>query len=159
MSDMADDRQFTHIRLDDKTYMVQWLGEPCTKAERRYGGNLYVVGHEFGPTHLIGARHFEAAYEWYLDNLIPMASEYVYIAYDFPSMGSMDKFSALHRKDPAAAYAWVKAEGIELNTDGITVPTDFPELIEGYEYQPNATGSGIVDVGVHVWFRVLGVEV
>jgi hypothetical protein len=30
---------------------------------------------------------------------------------------------------------------------------DAPELIEGYEYQSNASGTGIVDVGHYAWMR------
>jgi len=87
-------------------------------------GQWYLFGHEFGPVWLIRADSFQSAWEIAIDESPTIDVDDIHEAYDM----SKDEFEA-------KSHA-------ERNEDG-----DWPDLVEGYEYQSNATGSGIVNVG------------
>lgn len=160
---MAD---YTRVRFNNRIEKVQWLGDPVSKDDRRYGYALYYVGNEYGLTHLIGARSDDLAYEYYVDSL--RAETDLHSAYGFPNGKTFNQFTRLHKQDPDLAYAWVKKYNsvcrnwmsdrkatkrhteIELNTDGITVPDDYPMLIEGYEMD---SGGDVKSPGYNVWMN------
>ena len=73
------------------------------------------------PTRIISADTWEGAYDACLDDLPTIEPSEVFEAYGFEDQASFDR-------------------EVELNPDRI-------ELCEGYRYQPNATGTGIVNVG------------
>jgi hypothetical protein len=61
-----------------------------------------------------------------------------------------DAFNSLfHSDQKEKAWAIAKVDGIE--GEGVSVPDDYPYVIEGYEQQSNSSGTGIVDVGHYVW--------
>lgn len=166
------EKENTAIRFNGSVHKVKFLGYPVSPGSNSYGLKLYVMGNEYGPTHLIGAYGDTSAYELYIDDLTELDDSEIYQAYGFPSDRYMQQFTRLHNQDPALAYAWVEKYNsncwnwkqypysvrdkvkhtlpIELNTDGITVPTDMPDLIEGYEY---GTGGNIVSTSGYEWMR------
>lgn len=86
---------------------------------------VWIAGHEFGPTHIILASSFESAWDEWLDAQPTIDEEEVPEAFGF--YGD-DAHEALRH-------------------------AECPNLVEGYEHQPNATGTGIVDVGLYAWMR------
>ena len=76
---------------------------------------------EYGISYLIIAPDFDSAYEEYLDNT-----------------------QTIDTTELPEAYGLSDEEYLDLLTDE---NSEFPELVEGYSYQPNATGTGIVWVG------------
>jgi hypothetical protein len=165
---MTDDKVYTHVRFNGEVSKVEWLGDPVSKGDREYGYSLYYMGNEYGLTHLIGARSDSDAYEYYVDSLCAEDDEYIHRAYGFPNDKTFKQFARLHKQDPQAAYNWVEKYNsvcrnwmsdrkattrhteIELNTDGITVPTDRPMWLEGYEMD---SGGDIKYVGDNVWMH------
>jgi hypothetical protein len=114
---------------------------------------FFAIGHEFGASHLVHASDYESAWEVWLDEQDTIPESEVAEAY-----GLHDEFRVEYQKtDPAPAWhereaydAW-KARFdaaclVELRREGAE-----HELIEGYEYQSNASGTGIVDVGHYSW--------
>lgn len=86
-------------------------------------GPLWIYRDAGGLIAIVRARVWMDAYESVLDEILaPIPPEDVHEAYDFRSNAELD--------------AAVKA-GKE------------PILIEGYEYQPNATGTGIVSIDLN----------
>ena len=93
-------------------------------------GDLYVYGQEYGPICLIRANSWEAAYEIAIDESPPVALDDVHEAYGFDTQAELD-------------------DARRANPDG------GPELAEGYQYQTNATGTGIVNSGYYEWLNTL----
>lgn len=91
-------------------------------------GPLWLCGNEHGATMVIRAMSFSDAWEIMVDEMKPIDACEVPEAYGFASQDELD-----------AAVA-----------DG-----EWPDLVEGYEYQSNVTGTGIVDVGHYAWLREL----
>ncbi len=102
-------------------------------------GPLWLFGHEFGVAMVIRAQSFESAWEIAIDEspVIPDTLSDICEAYGY--------YGPECRND--AGELWEDAVRAAENCE------NFPELIEGYEYQSNATGSGIVDVGHYAWLR------
>lgn len=108
-----------------KTIETSWL-------EHR---TLWVFGREWGPDALVGALGCDAAYEKWLDEQPAIPEDEIPEAYGFYGDNA---------KQDLEQVLWGATEGL----------CDYPELMEGYAYQPNAgQGSGIVDVGHYLWFR------
>jgi hypothetical protein len=99
-------------------------------------GPLWVYGHEFGPMMIIRAKSFETAYEIAIDESPTIPVEEVPEAYGFYGENAKAELDA----------AVTKAR------DGIG---EYPELIEGYQYQSNCSGTGIVSVGHYEWLQEL----
>jgi hypothetical protein len=169
---MTDDKRYTRIRFNFDVVKVEFL-------EASHGGKLYLAGHEWGVTHLIKAANESDAHAEWLDNQPTVPEDELYEAYGFPTNELYDRFCELSKAGLDAAYAWVKWwnedeqsprnkcvhnvmnictypnrwQEIELNTSGITVPNDFPMLIEDYDYQPNFSGTGVVNIGQYHWMK------
>jgi hypothetical protein len=75
----------------------------------------------------IRARSYESAYEVFLDEFAWRISE----------------------DDLPEAYGLSKQEFEQFNDRLGCCPGEYPDLIEGYHYQPNATGTGIVSVDLN----------
>ena len=160
---MSEDKTYTRIRWNRDVVKVQFL-DASTGDDK-----LYVVYNGFGCTHLIKARSFTDAWDEWLDNEPTIPERRVFEAYGFPTEELYDRFcDELSEVGLESAYAWVESfnanlndedswKKIELNTGRITVPDDYPKLIEGYELQPNSSGTGIVDVGHYTYMIELKV--
>lgn len=96
-------------------------------------GKLYLFGNEFGPTWVIRARSLETAYDIWLDEQPTVPKDELYLAYGFSSEKAFNDLMKAHPEYPLS-------------------------LPKGYEYQPNASGTGIVEVGYYEWFRELTQE-
>lgn len=115
----------------------------------------YVLGHEYGATHVIRARGESSAYEIWVDEQATIAPDEVHEAY-----GAFDKLvewlvergheNTSTLRGFANRYASLFfALSIAKGTDNVL--DEWP-LIEGYEMQSNSTGTGIVNVGHYAWF-------
>jgi hypothetical protein len=54
---MTDDKRYTRIRFRGSVVKVEFIDEGWD------GHPLFVIGNEFGPTHLIRSQHLSSAYE------------------------------------------------------------------------------------------------
>lgn len=150
----------THGRFD--TYPLRWYDDG--------DGPLWLFGFEFGPSMVIRARHFETAWEIMLDESKAIPKDEVPEAYGIPDF-LRDKFELEHPNPMREGTKWarfwraIEKRGeahsevytrIMRRLDKLARDSDeeYPELIEGYEYQPNAgRGTGIVSVGEYAWLR------
>jgi len=90
-------------------------------SDNPYGGVMYITV----------ARNIEEAIEAIYDELPPIDKSELYEAYGFDSQEEYE----IANKAYAANVR-----------DGEGKAFDWPELAEGYAYQPNATGTGIVSI-------------
>ena len=141
---MSDDKCYTHIRFRGSVVKVEFIDEGWD------GFPLFVIGHEFGPTHLIRANHLSSAYEVWVDEQPTVPVEDLWEAYGFNSEESYNEFCSLFNQG-LKEEAWVIAKNDGIEGEGVSVPDDYPYVIEGYEQQSNSSGTGIVDVGHYVW--------
>lgn len=86
---------------------------------------IYSEGH--GPRMVVRALSFDKAYEIILDELPPIPQEDLPEAYGYYGAGAEICFQ----------------DAVSAATLGIF---EYPELVDGYRYQPNATGTGIVEL-------------
>lgn len=91
-------------------------------------------GHSDCPGLIIRARSFELAYEIAIDEAATIPESEVPEAYGF--YGEHAALELRHAVEHADAGAG-----------------EYPELVDGYEYQSNASGTGIVNVGHYAWLR------
>jgi hypothetical protein len=141
---MSNDKRYTRIRFRGSVVKVEFIDEGWD------GCPLFVIGHEFGPTHLIRAQHLSSAYEAWVDEQPTVSVEDLWEAFGFNSEESYKEFCLLFDQGmKEEAWAIAQADGIE--GEGVSVPDDYPYVIEGYEQQSNSSGTGIVDVGHYVW--------
>ena len=102
--------------------------------------NVWVYSNEFGPTMIIQADTFEGAYETMLDESQDIPEEEVPEAHGMTT----EEWEAL----------------IAASDDGQDV--EWPELIEGYQHQPNCDTTGIISVGHYEsltpWTKDCGVK-
>ncbi len=97
-------------------------------------GPLWLSGDDHGARLVLRAQSFEDAWGIMVDESTPIPESDVPEAYGFYGPhAALDLRQAVERADAG---------------DG-----EYPDLIEGYEYQPSATGTGIVDLGHYVWMR------
>ena len=94
-----------------------------------FGYPLWLYGQEYGPTMLIAAGSFEDAYEIAMDESKTVSEDDLYEAYGFDTQAEYDKWTAERDED------------------------DYRDLAEGFQYQSNSTGTGIVNVGYYEWLR------
>ena len=139
--------KFTRIRFYDRVEKVQFL-DPGSPGDR-----LFVMGEQFGVTHLILAGCMEDAYDEWMDSQPTIPASELWQAHGFSSPETYQEFCRLfemqHKEE---AWAIAKSEGIEGGS--VTVPEDFPALIEGFEYQPNFSGTGVVNVSEYLWIHL-----
>ena len=125
---------------------------------------FFLAGQEFGATHLIHSSSYESAYEAWVDESLTISEEELTEAYGLPDSPEMEAWKETH---PAPPYyqqeqwkAWCEALDLEekrvfkqWGDDAQAGLRDHPDLIEGYEYQSNSSGTGIVDIGHYFWQR------
>jgi hypothetical protein len=125
---------------------------------------FFLAGFEFGATHLIHASSWEAAYEAFIDETEPIPVSELAEAYGVPDSPEMEAWKETH---PAPPYyqqeqwkAWCEALDLEekrvfkqWGDDADARLREHPDLIEGYQYQSNSTGTGIVELGHYFWQR------
>jgi hypothetical protein len=72
-----DDKRYTRIRYGyDRTIVkVEFIDEGWD------GCPLFIIGHEFGPTHLIRAKSFDIAWEAWVDSQAPVSEDDLWEAY------------------------------------------------------------------------------
>lgn len=123
--------------------------------------SFFLAGFENGPQMLIHARSFEAAWEAWIDELPTIPESEIPEAY-----GMCDEFRDEYEKtDPCPPFrggavgegydAW-QARFHAAAIKELREREDAGEevrLEEGYEYQSNASGTGIVDVGHYAWMN------
>lgn len=107
-------------------------GSPVEVVDEGYGSGdtVYLYGDETGTRLVVVAQSWEDAYEAAIDSRPTIPKDEVYEAYGFDS--------------PEEMAAW---EG-EYAREG-----EYRELEEGYQYQSNASGTGIVNAGHYEWSR------
>ncbi len=96
-------------------------------------GTLWLYGHEYGPTMLIRAEGVESAHSIAIDASKTINADEMWEAYGF---------------DNEAAYQERVTQLANPYNDG-----EYPDLSEGYQYQSNSSGTGIVNVGYYEWYR------
>jgi|SRR5579883_690463 len=124
--------------------------------------SFFLAGFEFGPHVLVHARSFESAWEAWVDEEKPIDEDELIEAYGVVDRQEItDAYIAGHGEAPPywkreAWDAW--HEGLKLartwwlaNYKGADL-----DLIEGYEYQSNFTGTGIVAMGHYAWMKEVG---
>ena len=94
-------------------------------------GPLWIFGDEIGPFQLVRSPKQEDAYDIMLDEQNPIPLNEVPEAYGFETQ---EELNAAVRAADEAGVGW-------------------PELIDGYEHQPNGSGSGIVSVSYNLWMH------
>lgn len=125
-------------------------------------GPLFLYGQEYGPTMLIRAGSIDQAYEIAIDESptippedVPEAygqddafSDWLCERFDIEKIGGSKGWR--HVCDFVREWlpVWFDIKRREWNETG-----EWPELIEGYQFQSNSSGTGIVYVGHHEWIR------
>jgi len=99
---------------------------------------------------LIRARSFEKAWEIWVDESETIPESEIPEAYGFDGWDS-DGEKSETEYSPETAEERFKA-AVKKAEAG---KRDYPELVEGYEYQSNSSGTGIVSVSHYVWLREL----
>jgi hypothetical protein len=125
---------------------------------------FFLAGNEFGAEVLIHARSYEDAYEAWIDASETIPESEVPEAYgidDCPEMGVWKETHPAPQYFSPAWSIWCEEEQTEARRilsqwdedarEGKR--KDYPELIEGYQYQSNSSGTGIVSVPDYAWLR------
>ena len=129
---------------------VTFYNDECGLDER-----FWLFGFEYGPTHLIHTHgHESTAWGIWLDLLPPVPMDELHEAY-----GSFNKLleRMTHRgyentqQLRGFCNRWAEAY-FDWDTRRDSAWDDW-ELEEGYEYQPNATDSGVVYTGHYDWMQ------
>lgn len=115
-------------------------------------GHLWIMRDTMGIQGIVRCRHEHTAYEIVGDEFrMPLPDEDVHEAY-----GSFDKLlkfmeSRGHENDYALRHFCSRYDVVwfAICSRRLQAGDDCLELIEGYEYQSNATGSGIVSVDLN----------
>lgn len=104
-------------------------GNPIKFYSEGFGNPLWVYRDSTGIVGIVQARTREDAYECVLDELLrPIPESEVCEAYGYCDQAEMDQDRADYEK----------------------AGEDFcPELVEGYQYQANSTGTGIVSIDLN----------
>jgi hypothetical protein len=156
---------------DSKAFTLEYDGH-TVEFQDEYGlscgsnGEWFVAGHEFGACVLIHARGFESAWEAWIDESPTIPESELPEAYGIDETAEMLAWkdvnpSPRHCGAGPEFQAWAdrkNAEAIRIlqawdEAARAGERDDYPELIEGYEYQSNASGTGIVDVGHYAWMN------
>lgn len=130
-------------------------------------GRLYLAGMEYGAMHLIRATSWESAYEAWVDELPPVPDDEIHEAYGLNSAEEMAAIVAViednaTREQRRTVQAILNSSRyMEWNgpkPESVDDVIEYPLPIEGYQYQSNATGTGIVNVGHYEWLRPIGTD-
>ncbi len=138
-------QQYAPIELKGETSLIAARRRSTNFPIRSYDdaeGGLWLFGNEHGVTMVIRARSFDAAWEIAIDEAPTVDDSQVPEAYGFDGDGE----SYGHGETAADKLR----QAVELAEAG---DGEYPELVEGYSYQANSTGTGIVDVGHYAWLR------
>jgi hypothetical protein len=111
-----------------------------------FGDNVYVYG-QYGPKLVIRAQSWEDAYNIAIDECTTIEPEDVPEAYGF------DGWDSAGIKTEETYSPETAKERFEAAMEAADETGEYPELLEGYTYQSNVTGTGIVAVGHHEWLR------
>ena len=124
--------------------------------------SFFICGFEFGPQYLIHAHSFEDAWGAWVDESQTIPEDELIEAYGItddyreefektdPCPNHWEPtWDAWHVRFKAACVARLK----ELGDKATAQQGEYPELVEGYEYQSNSSGTGIVDMGHYAWMR------
>jgi len=124
-------------------------------------GSLWVYSEVYGPMGIVRAQSFESAYEICQDEIMSRVPEEDLLdAYGLYVLKHKDSFYLCPDFDTLNEYGWRETfsgliparhvlsefatrQGAEVEGRRLIVKHEL-DLIEGYEYQPNATGTGIV---------------
>ena len=111
--------------------------------------DVHIAGNEFGYTHLILSDSFDSAWEEFIDQSETIPESELPDAY-----GAFDKFvehmeklgheNAYQLREFCTRY---ESDFFRIESERMQEAGDYWELIEGYEYQSNFTGTGIVFTG------------
>ncbi len=119
--------------------------------------DCFIAGHEFGYTHLILEDYLDSAWETFLDDSPTIDDSELPDAY-----GCFDKFvehmEKLGHDNTQQLREFCSRYEIDffgIKTDEMHTSGEYWELIEGYEYQPNYVGTGIVNVGHYTYIHEL----
>jgi hypothetical protein len=115
------------------THAFSEYGRALTVVDDSYNGQLWTYGQELGIIAVVRADSFESALEAVYDELPTVPADELFEAYGF---------------DTDAAYQQAVADA---GDNGI-------DLAEGYTYQANASGTGIVNHGYHEALEPLNLE-
>lgn len=115
-----------------------------------FSGSLYVYGQEYGPIGIIRADSCESALEIAYDEfLVPIDSDEIPEAYGFWQYEEEGTFF-LKDEDSSETYPFASADARQ---EYLQVLLEDRDLVEGYYYQANATGTGIVNAGYYEWLE------
>jgi len=130
-------QQVLSVELDDGASLVGATAGEFDRKLQVYDdmfGPLWVYGEVYGPIAVVRAQTFQDAYEIVVDDILkPIDRADVPEAYGFDTQDDLDR-----------AVARARENGEEL-----------PHLIEGYQYQPNCTDTGIVSISDYEWMEEL----
>jgi len=126
--------------------------------------HFFVAGNEFGATTLIHSSHFENAWGAWIDSCPTIEESELPEAYGVPDSPEIKAWKESHPSPPPySSDGWrpwcdaMRAEEKRIfkawSDDMHAGLREYPELSEGYEYQSNASGTGIVNVGHYSWMR------
>lgn len=127
-------------------------------------GEWFVAGHEFGPHVLVHASDFEGAWEAWIDESPTIPKEELIEAYSpggdkgsffdeaidaYRSASASFQYGRWTDEDWAKIKASAKSalDAMASAAGGPQGSDEYPEIVQGYELQSNASGTGIVDVG------------
>ena len=116
-----------------------------------YGQTVWVYGEEFGPCMLVtGVKGICAALEAVYDELPTIPVDELPEAYGFDGWDSAgERTETVYSPETAKARFEARIEAARAGK------REYPELIEGYHYQSNSSGTGIVSVSDYEWIREL----
>lgn len=125
-------------------------------------GPLWIFGHEHGPTLIIRASSFETAWEIAIDEsptIDPSEVPEAYGSFEYlrewcPEL--WPEYFQVYRKEGEGKSMGPQAVAdIIFHRRADEFVDNPPDLLEGYEYQSNSSGTGIVNVGHYAWLREL----
>jgi hypothetical protein len=159
---LEDASEFTcFVSIDAREREVEFIDDYGLSCGRN--AEFFVAGLEFGPQVLVHAKGYQSAWEAWIDEVKPIPEDELIEAY-----GIVDDYREEYEKlnpqpntsEHEARDAWwtqFRAACVErlktLSDAARETGNDYPELIEGYEYQSNSSGTGIVAVGHYAWMR------
>lgn len=108
-------------------------------------GSLYIYRESCGIIGIVRAMSWEAAYECVLDEILqPIDEADVIEAYGCYAMPNQDRTAWYAMRGDGKKLATFDTEKEAHEYCLASIARDETELVEGYDYQPNASGTGIV---------------
>jgi len=134
-----------------QSYREPWCSAYPVRVYDDCDGPLWIFGQEYGPTMVIRARSFETAWEIAVDESPTIEPEDVPEAHGYDGWCSGGYKRVMEVYSPETAKERFEFAVRAAQEEG----SEHPDLLEGYEYQSNSSGTGIADVGHYVWLREL----